>query len=59
MRLADYCTDAEWKKIRDIADTKETPFLVVDLEIIKQKFEELTGCFPMAKVHYALKANPG
>jgi ornithine decarboxylase len=59
MRLADYCTEAEWKKIRDIADTKETPFLVVDLDIIKQKFEELTGCFPMAKVHYALKANPG
>jgi ornithine decarboxylase len=32
---------------------------VVDLEIIKQKYEELTTCFPMAKVHYALKANPG
>ena len=59
MRLADYCTEAEWKKIRDVADTKETPFLVVDLDIIRQKFEELTGCFPMAKVHYALKANPG
>jgi len=59
MRLADYCTEAEWKKIRDVADTKETPFLVVDLSIIKQKYEELTGCFPMAKVHYALKANPG
>ena len=38
MRLADYCTDAEWKKIRDVADTKETPFLVVDLEIINQKY---------------------
>jgi len=59
MRLADYCTEAEWKKIRDVADSKETPLFVVDLEIIKQKFEELTGCFPMAKVHYALKANPG
>lgn len=59
MRLADYCTDAEWKKIKDVADTKETPFLVVDLDIIRQKYEELTGCFPMAKVHYALKANPG
>ena len=59
MRLSDYCTDAEWKKIKDIADTKETPFLVVDLSIIKQKYEELHGCFPMAKVHYALKANPG
>ena len=57
MRLSDYCSDAEWAKIKKLADEKETPFLVVDLEIIKQKYEELTGCFPMAKVHYALKAN--
>ena len=59
MRLADYCSEAEWKKIKDFADGKETPFLVVDLEIISQKYDELTTCFPMAKVHYALKANPG
>ena len=59
MRLSDYCSDAEWKKIKDFADGKETPFLVVDLEIISQKYDELTTCFPMAKVHYALKANPG
>ncbi len=59
MHLANYCSDEEWKSIKKFADTKETPFLVVDLEIIKQKYEELTTCFPMAKVHYALKANPG
>jgi ornithine decarboxylase len=59
MRLSDYCTDAEWAKIKKVADDKETPFLVVDLEIIKQKYLELTTCFPKAKVHYALKANPG
>jgi ornithine decarboxylase len=59
MHLANYCSDEEWKRIKKFADTKETPFLVVDLEIIKQKYEELTTCFPMAKVHYALKANPG
>lgn len=59
MRLSDYCSDAEWAKIKKVADDKETPFLVVDLEIIKQKYVELTNCFPKAKVHYALKANPG
>jgi ornithine decarboxylase len=32
---------------------------VVDLEIIRQKYKELITCFPSAKVHYALKANPG
>lgn len=59
MRLADYCSDAEWAKIKELADTKETPFLVVDLEIIKQKYAELKSVFPKATVHYALKANPG
>ena len=59
MRLANYCSDEEWKRIKKLADTKETPFLVVDLEIIKQKYEEITNCFPAAKIHYALKANPG
>ena len=59
MQLADYCSDREWKKIKELADTKETPFLVVDLEIIKQKYEELKSVFPEAIVHYALKANPG
>jgi ornithine decarboxylase len=46
MRLANYCSDEEWKRIKKFADTKETPFLVVDLEIIKQKYEEITTCFP-------------
>ena len=59
MRLANYCSDEEWKRIKKLADTKETPFLVVDLEIIKQKYEEITTCFQAAKIHYALKANPG
>ena len=59
MRLANYCSDEEWKRIKKLADTKETPFLVVDLDIIKQKYEEITTCFPAAKIHYALKANPG
>lgn len=58
-RLLDYCTETEWATIKEFADGKETPFLVVDLEIIRQKYLELISCFPMAKVHYALKANPG
>ncbi len=58
-RITDYCTAEEWTKIKAFADGKETPFLVVDLEVIRQKYKELLNCFPMAKVHYALKANPG
>ncbi len=58
-RLSDYCTESEWAKIKNFSEGKETPFLVVDLDIIKQKYDELMNCFPMAKIHYALKANPG
>ncbi|XID75056.1 type III PLP-dependent enzyme [Alkanindiges sp. WGS2144] len=59
MRLENYCSPEEWSKIQEFSKDKETPFLVVDLEIIRQKFQELATCFPSAKVHYALKANPG
>lgn len=59
MRLENYCSPEEWKKIQEFSKDKETPFLVVDLEVIRQKFQELTTCFPIAKVYYALKANPG
>ncbi len=58
MRLANYYADDEWNKIKTLADTLETPFLVVDLSLIKQKYDELKQCFPMANIHYALKANP-
>ncbi len=59
MNLNNYCSPAEWTKIQEFSKDKETPFLVVDLEIIRQKYKELITCFPKAKVHYALKANPG
>ena len=59
MRLDDYCSPEEWTKIQEFSKDRETPFLVVDLEIIRQKYQELATCFPMAKVHYAMKANPG
>lgn len=59
MQLSNYCSPQEWNKIQEFSKDKETPFLVVDLEIIRQKYQELTTSFPIAKVHYALKANPG
>lgn len=59
MRLENYCSPQEWAKIQNFAKDKETPFLVVDLEIIRQKYQELNQVFPKAKIHYALKANPG
>jgi ornithine decarboxylase len=41
-----------------IAQTKETPFLIIDGEVIKRKFEEFQKAIGNAKIFYALKANP-
>ena len=37
---------------------KETPFLVLDLEKVGEKYDELTDAFPFSKIYYAIKANP-
>jgi ornithine decarboxylase len=36
----------------------ETPFLVVDLDIVRSKYRELLYHFPSTSIHYAVKANP-
>ncbi len=36
----------------------ETPCLVVDLEMVADKFAALSRALPSAQIHYALKANP-
>lgn len=38
--------------------SREIPFLVVDLDIVSQHFQELQALFPSALIHYAVKANP-
>lgn len=35
-----------------------TPFLVIDLAVIAEKYQELRRTLPMAQVFYAVKANP-
>ena len=35
-----------------------TPCLVVDLDVVRERYEALTEALPLAKVHYAVKANP-
>jgi ornithine decarboxylase len=40
------------------AEGKETPFILVDLGIIRRNYERLAQLFPFAKQYYAVKANP-
>jgi len=58
INVLDYYDAEDWKLMRAEADRHETPFLVVDLNIIKQKYQELKKHFDFAKIYFAVKANP-
>jgi ornithine decarboxylase len=47
-----------FERIKAFAADKETPFVVIDLERIGDKYDELRRLLPYAKVYYAVKANP-
>lgn len=53
-----YISNENWQQITAFSEEKETPFLVVKLGTVKEKFEELKVNFPYSKIHYAVKANP-
>jgi ornithine decarboxylase len=54
----DYYNENEWSLFKNEADRHETPFLVVNLDIIKRNYEELVNFYPYSKIYYAVKANP-
>jgi len=47
-----------FERIERFAKDKETPCLIVDLEVIKKKYTQLRALLPYADVYYAVKANP-
>lgn len=55
---ADYYSPEVFERIKKLADTQETPFVVIDRATIEKQYDELTESFPVAKVYYAVKANP-
>lgn len=56
--LERYMSRERFNRIRDFANDKETPCLVIDLAKIGQKYDELLETLPFAKIYYAVKANP-
>ncbi len=56
--IADYYEADTFKRIKDFADGKETPFVVIDTATIDRQYDELVEGFPYARVYYAVKANP-
>ncbi len=58
INVEDYYSKETFERIKALADTKETPFVVIDTQTISDAYTSLTDCFPFAKVFYAVKANP-
>ena len=58
INVSDYYSPEEWSIFKAESAKHETPFVVVNLDIIRRKYEELRKFFPFAKVYYAMKANP-
>ncbi|MDA1142972.1 MAG: hypothetical protein O3B01_30795 [Planctomycetota bacterium] len=42
-----------------LAETKdiETPFMLLDLDVVRRKYQRLKDLMPEARIHYAMKAN--
>ncbi|TXT41904.1 MAG: ornithine decarboxylase [Spirochaetes bacterium] len=47
-----------FERIKAFSADKETPCLVIDLDVIKKNYEDLRKHLPFTKVYYAVKANP-
>jgi ornithine decarboxylase len=56
--LERYISRDRFRRIKKFAEDKETPFLVIDLAKVEQKYDELISTLPFAKIYYAVKANP-
>jgi len=55
---AEFYPDEQWARFMAAAEGKETPFILVDLALVKRNYERLAELFPYATQYYAVKANP-
>lgn len=53
-----YVSDEDWEKFLKFSEGLETPFVVVNLDVVKRNYLALKKNFPFADVYYAVKANP-
>lgn len=58
MKLPDHISDPKWARLKAAADQYETPFLLIDLPTIAEKYQQLQQGFDFASIYYAVKANP-
>lgn len=51
-------TDRLLGKVQNLSNKYKTPFLLVDMDSIRQKYNNLRDIFQGVEIHYAMKANP-
>jgi ornithine decarboxylase len=56
--LENFMSREKFERIKAFAKGKDTPVLILDLDVIKANYEALRTNIPYAKVYYAVKANP-
>lgn len=56
--ITDYYHIDTFARLKAAADLRETPFLLMDTETVRQGFESLRQNFPYAKIYYSVKSNP-
>ena len=54
----EYYSHDDWSLMKAEMDRHETPFLVVNLNIVRRNYEALRSLYPFAHIYYAVKANP-
>lgn len=57
-RASELITSEQFARIREFTANKETPCLIIDLEKVGEKYDELMQAMPEAKIYFAVKANP-
>lgn len=55
---SDYLDATAWSRVRQLAESQESPFLVVSLDRIRAQYARLQKALPYAVPYYAVKANP-
>lgn len=58
VNITDYYDYCQWEKFKNESAKHKTPFVLVDLDIIRQNYLNLQKNFPFVKIYYAMKANP-
>jgi len=56
--LENFISKERFERIKAFSGDKETPCLVIDLDIIRKNYEDLRKYLPFTKIYYAVKANP-